>query len=312
MDLATWAEVFARIGTTQAISHAMSQLQWRERLATSALMQSASDHALTSKALAGVVQTAMLTTGAWLVISANASSGVMLAATILLGRALQPIQAMAASWQNVKDGWAARGRLNAWLQTSLRTERSTTSDTTILTLDSVNFGYRGGGQMILHLANLAVKGGESVLIVGDCASGKSTLLDILSGRLNPLHGTASLNGVRTDAMRRGHSTAVGLMPQESITLRATVAENIRGAVHDSKSEVSLVDVEFAAKLAGIHDWILTLPQGYSTMVGRGGSHLTQVQRRFIDLARACYGVSNSALWKGKNRKYAANWRHCLA
>jgi ATP-binding cassette, subfamily C, type I secretion system permease/ATPase len=232
------------------------------------------------------VQMAVLGVGAWLVVGADASPGIMVAATILLGRALQPVEQLIAGWKQLLD---ARG---AWLRLCEPGPALPTASplrlpapTGRLAVERVVFGHDPLRPALIKGVSFTVGAGESLGIVGASGSGKTTLARLLLGLWVPRSGSVRLDDADIAQWDRNQLGAhLGYLPQETSFFDATVAQNIArlGGVDDEQ-------VIRAARLAQAHDMILRLPQGYDTMIGDAGIALSGGQRQRIALARAIYG-----------------------
>jgi PrtD family type I secretion system ABC transporter len=230
-------------------------------------------------------QVAILGAGAYLVIHSNLSAGAMIAASILMGRALAPVEVAMTAWRNFSATRIAYARLKARLndhvvdgdRTKLPPPRGH------LVLHNVSFGTRE--RVILRNVSFEVKPGESVAVIGPSAAGKSTLCRLMVGILSPSAGQIRLDGSEIqhwDPVQLGRY--IGYVPQDVELFAGTVRENIArmGPVSDSM-------VIEAAKLAHAHEMIQHLPEGYDTPIGEGGLRLSGGQRQRIGLARAVYG-----------------------
>jgi PrtD family type I secretion system ABC transporter len=232
------------------------------------------------------VQMAVLGIGAWLVVGADASPGIMVAATILLGRALQPVEHLISGWKQLVDARSAWQRLCepqalAGRDTRLRLPAPVGR----LELERVVFTHDTSRPALIKGVSFAIEAGESLGIVGASGSGKTTLTRLLLGVWQPHSGAVRLDDANIAHWERGELGAhLGYMPQDVSLLAGTVAQNIArlGEVDDAK-------VVRAAQRAHAHDMILRLPQGYDTPVGEAGIALSGGQRQRIALARALYG-----------------------
>ena len=232
------------------------------------------------------LQTAMLAAGAWLVVGQHVSAGVMIAATILLGRALAPVEMLVAGWRSLVEARGAWRRLAALLEQAppaLATELPAPRGR--LAIESVAFAYPGTERVFLRGVSFTLAAGESLGIVGPSASGKSTLSRLLVGVWKPASGAVRLDGADVAAWPR-HTLGphIGYLPQDVELFSGTVAENIARLAEPDPAEVVR-----AAQRAGVHDLILRLPKGYDSEVGEGGQILSAGQRQRIALARALYG-----------------------
>jgi ATP-binding cassette subfamily C protein/ATP-binding cassette subfamily C exporter for protease/lipase/ATP-binding cassette subfamily C protein EexD len=231
-------------------------------------------------------QIAILGAGAYLVIHNNLSAGVMIAASILLGRALAPVEIAMAAWRNFSATRIAYGRLKARLNDHVvDAERGRLpAPRGHLEIQNVSFGTRDN--IILRNVSFEVKPGESLAIIGPSAAGKSTLCRMMVGILAPTAGQIRLDGSEIghwDPVQLGNY--IGYVPKDVELFAGTVRENIArmGAIDDE----SVIE---AAKLAHAHEMIQHLPDGYETQIGQGGLRLSGGQRQRIGLARAIYGV----------------------
>jgi PrtD family type I secretion system ABC transporter len=224
--------------------------------------------------------------GAYLVITLDASAGVMIAATILLGRSLAPAEGVVAGWKALVDARSAYARLDRLLRTrgDDKTVTALPAPTGALALERVVFGFRDRPQMTIKGVSLHLAAGETLAIIGPSASGKSTLARLIVGIWPPAGGTVRLDGADVSAWpREDLGRYLGYLPQDVALFAGTVAENIaRMGTPDSAAVVT------AAQRANAHDLILRLPNGYDTPIGEAGALLSAGQRQRIALARALY------------------------
>jgi PrtD family type I secretion system ABC transporter len=232
------------------------------------------------------VQMTVLGIGAWLVIDTGASAGIMVAATILLGRALQPVEQLIGGWKQLVDARCAWQRLSQAGASAARDGRlRLPAPAGRLECERVVFAHGAGRPASIKGVSFSVAAGESVGIVGASGSGKTTLARLLLGLWQPHAGAVRLDDA--DIARWDHADLgahLGYLPQDVSLMTGTVAQNIArlGAVDHAK-------VIQAASLAQAHEMILRLPDGYETDVGDGGGRLSGGQRQRIALARALYG-----------------------
>jgi ATP-binding cassette subfamily C exporter for protease/lipase/ATP-binding cassette subfamily C protein EexD len=238
-----------------------------------------------------LVQIAMLGTGAWLVIGQDVSAGVMVAATIILGRALAPIETLVAGWRSLVEARAAWRSLRDLLSEGKEAPATALpAPSGAIEAERVSFAFSGAERPVLRGVSFSLPAGEALGVIGPSASGKSTLLRLALGVWKPSSGTMRLDGADAAAWSRARLGAyVGYLPQDVELFSGSVAENIARL-----GEPDAAAVVRAAQRAHVHDMILRLPKGYDTEVGEAGQALSPGQRQRIALARALYSeVSGS-------------------
>jgi PrtD family type I secretion system ABC transporter len=281
------AEVLQALGMTGRLLARWRTLQNQvARMQTSASRSSAAFTSLT-KAVRQVIQILMLALGAWLVLSQQASPGIMIATSILLGRAVQPVEQLVGSWRVLIEARAAFERLRALAEDFERQEPRVALPRPAgrLTAEGVSFRMPNAETQILSGISFALAAGEALAIVGPSAAGKSTLLRLLTGVWTPTAGVVRLDGFDlSDWPREQLGPWLGYVPQDVELFDGTVAENIaRLDQVDSEAVVA------AAMRANAHELILSLPRGYDTPVGEHGVRLSPGQRQRVAFARAVYG-----------------------
>lgn len=281
------AEVIAGMGMSEA-----AIADWRTR--HDALLSCRHELSQASTALTAVariarqaLQVVMLGIGAWLVIGAEASAGIMVAATVLLGRALQPVEHLISGWKGLIE---ARG---AWQRLSAAKEHAPVNATRVelpaptgrLDLEKVVFSFAAERPPLIKDVGFSLAAGESLGIVGPSASGKTTLIRLILGIRQAQAGVVRLDGADITQWNRASLGAhLGYLPQDVELFPGTVAENIARL-----GEVDSAAVVDAARLAHAHEMILRLPEGYDTQIGEAGAVLSGGQRQRVALARALYG-----------------------
>jgi PrtD family type I secretion system ABC transporter len=240
-----------------------------------------------SKCARQLIQMTMLGTGAYLVITQQATSGVMLAGTVILGRALAPVELLVAGWRHlveVRDAWS---RLDRLLADSGAEAPSVTLPEPAgeLNVERVLFALPGVERPILRGVSFALAPGESLGVIGPSAAGKSSLARLLVGAWKPVSGAVRLDGAEIGAWPREQLAAhVGYLPQQTELFAGTIAENIaRLGEPNSRAVIR------AAQRARAHEMVLRLPKGYDTPLGESGEGLSPGQRQRVALARALYG-----------------------
>ncbi|WP_425090919.1 type I secretion system permease/ATPase [Tropicimonas sp. S265A] len=241
-----------------------------------------------SKAIRLFLQSAMLALGAWLVLQDQLTPGAMIAGSILLGRALAPVEQIIGGWALVtraRAGWASLRRLaEAVPKPPKRTRLNPPAAN--LEAASVSVYAPGRTKPLLSNINFKLEPGSAVGVIGESASGKSTLARVLTGLWQPATGSIRLDGASLDQFgRTGLAEYVGYLPQEIVLFDGTVAENISRLAENPDPKAIIA----AAERAGAHDMILGLPDGYDSRVGDGGIKLSGGQKQRIGLARAMFG-----------------------
>ncbi len=240
-----------------------------------------------SKSFRLFLQISLLAAGAWLVLGAEITPGVMIAASILMARALAPVEGAINSWRSVVAARQAYGRVRELLADATEGEAAMPlpAPTGELSLENLTYAHPGANEPVLRNVGFQLRPGESLGLVGPTATGKTTLARLLIGNLRPLAGHVRLDSADVagwDANDLGRH--VGYLPQDVELFAGTVRENIA-----RMSTGAPEDVIRAAQLAGVHEMILRLPNGYETEIGDGGAILSGGQRQRIGLARAIFG-----------------------
>ncbi|MCP1445045.1 subfamily B ATP-binding cassette protein HlyB/CyaB [Pseudomonas sp. GGS8] len=237
-----------------------------------------------------LVTVATLWLGARLVIDGQLSVGQLIAFNMLAGRVAQPIMRLAQLWTNFQQTGVSVQRLGDILNT--RTEMSQATRSALPALkgriefDQVHFRYRPDGSEVLRSVSLEIGAGEVIGIVGRSGSGKSTLTRLLQRLFVPERGRVLVDGMDlaladVSSLRR----QIGVVLQDNMLFARSIRENI--ALTDPGAPLEAVMQ--AAKMAGAHDFILELPEGYDTVVGEHGASLSGGQRQRVAIARALIG-----------------------
>ncbi|MDP7642142.1 MAG: ATP-binding cassette domain-containing protein, partial [Alphaproteobacteria bacterium] len=229
---------------------------------------------------------ALVTTGALAIIDLRLTIGALIASTMLGSRVIGPFNQLVGNWRNYANCRQALKRLDTvFALAEDRTERSIrlSRPEGRLTLEGVSFGYEEGRPPVIDNLSMEVKPPGMLGVVGRNGCGKTTLLKMMQGLYAPTGGRVLLDGGDISQFsRRDLATWVGYVPQECFLFAGTIRENI--AITDP--EASDEDVVKAATLAGVHDYVLDLPDGYATEIGEAGSRLSGGQRQRIAIARA--------------------------
>jgi len=281
------AEVAQTLGMSDSLI-----ARWRRKNAeVTALQQPTATKTVAMAALTRVVRQAvqvlMMALGAYLVISGEASSGVMIATTTLLGRALAPIELIVGSWRILAEGRAAFRRLGELLDAEQAQPQRMALPPPRGALLAENLTFRApqGERMLIAGVSLQLVAGESLAIIGASGAGKSTLVRLLTGVWKPSAGVVRLDQAELSQWpREDLGPWLGYVPQDVELFPGTVAENIARL-----GEVDPEKVVRAAQRAHVHDLILSLPEGYDTMFDPTSALVSPGQRQRIALARALYG-----------------------
>ncbi|BCJ08244.1 peptidase [Pseudomonas sp. RtIB026] len=241
----------------------------------------------TSKGLRLCLQSLVLGLGALLVIEGQMTPGMMIAGSILMGRVLAPIDQLIAVWKQWSGAQLAYQRLDVLLREHPEppTPMPLPVPTGQLAVEQVSAGPPGRNLATLQQVNFALAPGELLGVLGASGSGKSTLAKVLVGVWPTMSGHVRLDGAELSQWDRDAlGPHIGYLPQNIELLRGSIAENIARF-----GELDGIKVVEAARLAGVHDLILRLPQGYDTRLGEEGVDLSGGQKQRIALARALYG-----------------------
>lgn len=234
------------------------------------------------------LQSAMLGLGAWLVLKGELSSGAMIAGSILMGRALAPIEMAVGQWavvQRAQEGWSRLAELFTRMpQEQPRTQLPRPK--ALLEAQNLTVVPPGEQHAVLRMVNFRLEPGQALGVIGPSGSGKSTLARALIGTWRPAGGKVRLDGASLDQYDPDVlGSYIGYLPQRVTLFEGTIAENIarlQGAPDGAK-------VVEAAQKAAAHDMIVKLPEGYDTRVSTLGGRLSGGQIQRIGLARAMYG-----------------------
>jgi ATP-binding cassette subfamily C protein LapB len=229
---------------------------------------------------------AMVTTGALAIINLELTIGALIASTMLGNRVIGPFNQLVGNWRNYANCRQALKRLDTiFALDEDRTERSVRLKRPEghLSLEAASFGYEEGRPPVIDNLSMEVKPPGILGVVGRNGCGKTTLLKMMQGLYAPTSGRVLLDGGDISQFSREDLAQwVGYVPQECFLFAGTIRENIAITNPDASDE----EIVEAATLAGVHDYVIDLPDGYGTEIGEAGSRLSGGQRQRIAIARA--------------------------
>lgn len=282
------AELVEALGMRQRLSR-----RWKDQFDASDAALNASGETLgafgaSTKTFRLILQSGILGLGAWLALAQQASPGAMIAASILMGRAIAPVEQLVSQWRTVIQARASWGNLNQSLAKAGKGPEPMALPPLRgqIDLEGVAAAPPGSRTPTLRGISLSITPGDCVGVIGPSASGKSTLARVICGIWRPLTGVVRYDGADIGPIPRDRlGDQIGYLPQQVDLFAGSVKDNIARFEADPSPEAVIA----AATAAGCHDMILRLPQGYDTEIGERGAYLSAGQRQRIGLARALYG-----------------------
>ncbi len=242
----------------------------------------------TARSVRMVQQVAIMGMGAYLVVKSEMTFGGVIACSIMAGRALAPFEAAMGAWSSISTARQSHGRLMRSLdEAPLREESiSLPEPRGLIEVEKLMYAPPGQKLPVLKGVSFNLAPGDILGVIGPSAAGKSTLAKLMVGVWRAQNGAVRLDGADVYNWKRSEfGKHIGYLPQSVELFDGTVRENIARM----QTDVSDDTVIQAAQVAGAHDLILRLPNGYETEIGVGGSNLSAGQRQRIGLARAFYG-----------------------
>lgn len=264
-----------------------------------------------SKFVRLVTQILLLGVGAFLALRGELTGGMMIAAAIIGGRALQPLEGMIEGWRSLIQARQAYAKVKSVVEGlgAHKPRLKLPKPEGRLTVDKVLYLSPGSKEPVLNGISFDLPAGQSLAIVGPSGSGKSTLARILVGCLFPTAGKVRLDGTELRNWdRRQFGEFTGYLPQEVELFPGTIRDN----VCRMRSDLPDSDVLRAAKVAGVHDMITHLANGYETMLDRNGAPLSGGQKQRIALARAFFGDPSLVVLDEPNSNLDALGEQALA
>jgi PrtD family type I secretion system ABC transporter len=283
------AEVVRALGMTGRFAARWTQANERSLQENVGVMDVYAGLGSAAKVLRYILQSTVLGAGAYLVVNEQASGGIMIASSIMMGRALAPVEVAIAHWKQFVAARQSLNRLREVLKAIVlpalpavilpRPRRT-------LAAEGLSIIAPGSDRAIIRDVTFGLAAGAGMALLGASAAGKSTLAKALVGIWQPNKGVIRLDGATLDQWSPDDlGRYMGYLPQDVALFDGTIAENIARFEEDADSEAILR----AARIACAHDVILRLPDGYATRIGERGACLSGGQRQRIGLARAVYG-----------------------
>ena len=255
--------------------------------ASGALTDTVNRYSVISRVFRLTLQSGALAVGGWLAIHEQISAGAIVAGSIIMSRGLQPIEQIVGNWRNLVQAKEAYQRLNGALKAIVTPDRmSLPAPVAALTAEGVAVVPPGATRPVLKGIGLKLEAGKALGVIGPMGCGKTSLARALVGVWPVAAGKVALDGAPIDQWAPDElGRHIGYLPQDVELFDGTVEENIGRFDPDRTPE----RVVAAAQAAGVHELILTLPEGYNTRLGESGQVLSGGQRQQVGLARALYG-----------------------
>ena len=280
------AEVVASMGMLDAL-----QSRWRVKQDEMLVAQETASNAAglynsISKTLRIMVQSAAIATGAYLALKQEISPGMIIGGSILIGRALQPVELAVSAWKGFLDAKEQYGRLEGLLSAFPRegAKMALPDITGKVSARSATISPPGSNHQAVRNVSFDIPSGSVCMVLGPSGAGKSTLMRGVLGLWRTTSGEIRIDGAEAASYDRVQlGPQIGYLPQSIELLDGTVSSNIARF-----GEVCSDSVVLAARDAGVHNFILSLPSGYDTVIGMGGGILSPGQRQRVALARALY------------------------
>jgi ATP-binding cassette subfamily C protein len=287
-NLKSESELVRALGMTGAAFARWHKLRGRASEQALAAADTSGAFAVTTKTFRLFLQSAILGIGAWLVLRGELSAGAMIAGSILMGRALQPIEVAVGQWSTLTRARQARTRLETLLAQVPEEQPRTTLPRPAAKLEVRNLTLvvPGDAKPVLRNLSFTLEPGQALGVIGPSGSGKSSLARALIGVWAPAAGQVRLDGATLDQYDPDQlGRYIGYLPQRVTLFDGTIAANI--ARLDADADAATIVA--AAQAAAAHDLIKALPQGYDTEVATMGGRLSGGQVQRVGLARALYG-----------------------
>ncbi|SDR60379.1 type I secretion system ABC transporter, PrtD family [Rhizobiales bacterium GAS113] len=283
------AEVIRALGMTSRFTARWSQANESFLQENVRVMDLYANLGSAAKVLRYVLQSAILGVGAYLVVNEQASGGIMIASSIMMGRALAPIEVALGTWKQLVSARQGISRLRGILKATAPPAAPAVAlprPKHELSVENLSVTAPGTDRVIVSNVSFSLEAGMGLALLGMSASGKSSLIKGLIGVWPAVRGAVRLDGATLDQWDADDlGRHIGYLPQDVALFDGSVAENIARFEETATPE----SVLSAAQVAGAHEMILRLPSGYSTRIGERGMSLSAGQRQRIALARAVFG-----------------------
>ncbi|QKX01861.1 type I secretion system permease/ATPase [Wolbachia endosymbiont of Cruorifilaria tuberocauda] len=263
-----------------------------------------------TKFLRSTLQISVIGTGALLAVTAHKTAGSIIAASILMSRILAPFDAAVHTWKFLNQAIMSYGRLQRLILASPKREQTLAlpEPKGKLEFDRVFFTPYGSNKPTIKGVSFVIEPGDVVSVIGASASGKSTIAKLAVGVWKPISGVVRLDGADVYTWNRENfGNYVGYLPQDVELFNTSVKANIARMRLDPNPE----EIIKAAKIAGIHELILSLPNGYDSTIGSFGVTLSGGQKQLLGLARAFYGNTKLLVLDEPNANLDNNGEICL-
>lgn len=289
---ASHAREIGSMGMAPVLMQELYDTHNKSLLVTHRLLSKAQFFRSLSKGIRPLVQASMLATGAYLVIQGELTAGTMIAASIMAGRLLQPIDQSINQWSGFLAAKKAYNKIRQLPDASSHEEHASLPrptgklDVASVTILDKEKMAKGLAQPLLRDLNFSLKSGDGLCVAGPSGSGKSVLVDALIGALHPDRGEIRLDGSRYQQWNRDElGKHIGFLPQNARLMPGTIAQNIS---RFARSDV-MDEIVKAARMCGIHDLILALPDGYNTTVDDRKNEQPSGFVQLLCLARSVFG-----------------------
>jgi len=286
----TQAEVIAGLGMRNNLAHHHQRQARETRECADQATRWLELSSWTGRTVRQISQAGIMALGAWLMIAGSISPGAVIAASILLSRALAPVDQLSGTWKQFMMARVAWTRLSTLLNQPRQNDPATSlpvpKENIVANKVSVREPNTADSRWLLREVSFSMSKGNVLAVLGASGAGKTTLCRIATGIIKPSFGEVCLDGARLDQWQEDVlGSHMGYLPQDVGLASATIAETISRLAQTPDDE----KLHRAAMAAGAHQLILSMPQGYDTPIGPGGVPLSGGQVQRIGLARALYG-----------------------